>query len=310
MSTIIKSNKPYTGNKTLPNIIDFVATTAERKSYLVDKYSTVSNDTSYITDVNADSLFTKLTTHRNRVLADGGIVPSLAQTLRAMIFASTHGLTSTTFTAISADFGVKMSGSSVTKVYDLSGRDHETNAGSFTKTTVNGLTNISASTISAMMYKGAKFAITDGVILGSSSDDILDDATSYIRTPNILSNIEGTGAPAAYIENNNGSLARLQYTSASGTTLRINLPQTEGNYKKYAGLVGLTTASGSSYLYENGEQKGQLATPSKDLSATDTYLSAQISSAGSMINESWVINSSSQTLAVALSNHLNKAEFA
>ena len=309
MTTVIKSNKAYTGNKTLPNIIDFATTTAERKSYLTDTYAKVSNDTSYITDANADSLFTKLTTHRNRVLADGGIVPSLAQTLRAIIFASTHGLTGTRFTALSADFGVKMDGSVVNKVYDLSGRDLEPLSGAFTKSTVGSLTNVSASVLSSLIHKGEKFAFTSGMILGSSSNDILSDATSRIRTPMIIPNSAGTGTAVAYIENNNGNLAKLSYMVANGTPVFLTTPQSEGNYNKYAGLVGLSIANGSSYLYENGVQKSQSASASKDLSETDTYLSAQISSAGSMLNESWVINSASQSLAVALSNHLNKAEF-
>lgn len=311
MTTVIKSNKAYTGNKSLPNILDFVTTAAERKSYLIDTYAKVSNDTSYITDSNADSLFTKLTTHRNRVLADGGIVPSLAMTLRAIIFAAKNSLTTSQYTALSADFGVKMNGSIVTKVYDLAGRDHEPSAGAFTKNTVGSLTNVSASVISSLMHKAAKFTITSGMILGSSSDDILSDAVSKITAPLLLPNAAGTGSVLhGSVESNNGNQARFWYVLASGTQVSLNAPQVGEDYKKYAGLVGLSVANGSSYLYENGAQKTQSASASKDLSAVDIYLAAQISSTGSMLNESWVINSASQSLAVALSNHLNKAAFA
>lgn len=309
MSTIIKSNKAYTGNKVLPNVIDFITTTSDRKSYLTDIYSTVNNDVSYITDANADNIFSKLKTHRQRVINDGGIVPSLAQTLRALIFSISNNLTSEKFTAASADFGIKIVGNAITKVYDISGRDLEIFGGSFTRANVGNLSNLTANITSTLMYKVAKFSLSEGVIIGSSSDDILSDTTSNIRSPLIFSNSAATGAALVSIENNNGNVARLSYTLSSGTATQLTSSQSGGNYKKYAGLVGLSIPNGASYLYENGVQKSVSQTPSKALAAVDAYLALQIASAGSMLNESWVINSASIDLAIALSDHLNKAIF-
>lgn len=308
MSVILQSNKRYTGSKVLPNIIDSITTTAEKVSYLQRLYSSVKGDTAYITTSNTDSLFNALKAHRDRVINDGGIVLSLAMTLRAIIFATKNSLTSANYSAVSPEFGVKLSGTNIVKVYDLSGRDQTGLTGSFTRTVDNNLNVISASVASSLIAP-VPFTGGAGTIIGSSSNDVNSDTTSLVRAPALFQNAQGTGSRYIDIENNNGNVARLSYMFSSGTAAAINYSQAGANYLKYAGIVGISIGGGASTLYENGTQKSTSTTPSKDLTGLAIYIGATISSANSFLNESWVINSTSQTLAQDLSNHLNKSIF-
>lgn len=308
MATVIQSNKAYTGSKVLPNIIDGVTTTADKTAYLKKLYASVQGDTTYITSANADSLFSTLKTHRNRVLADGGIVLSLAMTLRAIIFADKNSLTTANYSASSVGFGVKLSGISVVKVYDLSGRDLTVLSGSFTRAVDGNLNVSSASSVSSLICT-TPFTGGAGTIVGSCSHDVNNDTTSFIRSPVLAQNAAASGASYASIENNNGNIARLSYTSNSGSVVNLNYSQAGANYLKYAGIAGISIGGGASTLYENGTQKSTSATASKDLTGLSIYVGSTISSANSFLNESWVINSTSTSLAQELSVHLNKSIF-
>lgn len=308
MATVIQSNKAYTGSKVLPNIIDGITTTADKTSYLKKLYASVQGDTTYITSANADSLFSTLKTHRDRVLADGGIVLSLAMTLRAIIFADKNTLTSANYSAYSAGFGVKLSGSTVVKVYDLAGRDQTAVTGSFTRT-IDGNLNVVSASVASSLVAATAFTGGAGTIIGSSSNDVNSDATSLVRAPALLQNAAGTGSRYMDVENNNGNVARLSYMLTSGTVTSVNYNQVGANYLKYAGIAGISIGGGASTIYENGTQKSTSATASKDLTGLAIYLGSTISSANSFLNESWVINSTSTALAQALSVHLNKSVF-
>lgn len=305
MATVIQSNKQYTGTKVLPNIIDSISSTADKVAFLKKLYATVSNDTSYITSQNADALFGTLKAHRERVIADGGIVLSMAHTLRAIVFAAKNALSTANYSAWSPDFGLKLVGSTAVKMYDLSGRDLEASSGTMFKALDNNL-NVVSTNATASMLRTSAFTGSAGIIIGSCSHDIDNGTSTLIRAPSLFQNAAGTGTQIANIENNIGNVARFSYTLASGTAANINYTQVGPNYSKYAGIVGLSVGSGSSYLYENGNQKATSATASKDLTGVAIYPGITISSANSFLNESWMINSTSQALAQALSMHLNK----
>lgn len=308
MATVIQSNKAYTGSKVLPNIIDGITTTTDKTSYLKKLYASVLGDSAYITSANADSLFSTLKTHRDRVIADGGIVLSLAQTLRAIIFALKNSLTTANYSAVSPEFGVKLSGINVTKVYDLAGRDQEVLTGSITRTIDGNLNVISAAAPASLISKAASLTGGVGIIIGSSSHDINSDTTSLVRSPTILQNAAGTGTSFINIENNNGNVARLTYTVASGSTTTASYSQVGAGYLKYAGIVAITNAT-NMFFYENGVQKSTATTTPKDYTGIALYPASTISSANSFLNESWVINSTSTALAQALGIHLNKSIF-
>lgn len=307
MATVIQSNKAYTGSKVLPNIIDGITTTSDKTAYLKKLYASVQGDTTYITSANADSLFSTLKAHRDRVIADGGVVLSLAMTLRAIIFADKNSLTTANYSASSVGFGVKLSGISVVKVYDLSGRDLTVLSGSFSRA-VDGNLNVSSASSGSLICT-TPFTGGSGTIIGSCSNDVNNDTTSFIRSPFLAQNAAASGGLYASIENNNGNVARLSYTLSSGTATTINYSQAGANYLKYAGIVGISIGGGATTLYENGTQKATSATASKDMTGLSIYVGSTISSANSFLNESWIINSTSTSLAQALSVHLNKSVF-
>ena len=308
MATVIQSNKAYTGSRVLPNIIDGITTTADKTAYLKKLYASVQGDTTYITSANADSLFSTLKAHRDRVIADGGVVLSLAMTLRAIIFSDKNTLTSANYSASSVGFGVKLSGISVVKVYDLSGRDLTVLSGSFTRAVDENL-NVSSASSQSSLICTTPLTGGAGTIIGSCSNDVNNDTTSLIRSPFLAQNAAGSGGLYASIENNNGNVARLSYTLSSGTAASLNYNQAGANYLKYAGIAGISIGGGATTLYENGTQKSISGTASKDMTGLPIHVGATISSANSFLNESWVINSISTSLAQALSVHLNKSIF-
>ncbi len=101
------------------NIMDSITSTNNRTTYLKGLLANIGGDSSYITDSNSDAIFTTLNTHRLRVEGDGGTVLSLARTLNAFVFARKNSITDPAlYSAYSANFGYKKSGTSVIKVYD------------------------------------------------------------------------------------------------------------------------------------------------------------------------------------------------
>ncbi|WP_338558078.1 hypothetical protein [Acinetobacter sp. KS-LM10] len=308
MSTVIQSNKKYTGSKALPNIIDSLTTTAQKIEYLKKTYASVNGDSAYITSANADSIFAKLKSHRERVIADGGIVLSNAMTLRAIIFAVKNSLTASVFSAVSVEFGIKTSGGAVLKVYDLSGRDLEPVDVSFGKSEDGNLIVLknTSGTGTGMLTKTSLTA-GSGMIVGMSSNDVNTDAASYVRNT-VYQNTAGTGNAFSIVENNNGNIGRLSYINVAGGFGYASFDQVGSAYKKYSGIVGLIIPTGG-YIFENGLQKGVQILAPKNNAGLAAYPAVVSNSANSFINESWVIVSESRPLAVDLSIHLNKSVF-
>lgn len=300
---------------TQPNILDYLTTTSDRTSQLKKLISTVpGGDVAYITDSNSDSLYNTLQNHRLRVAGDKGEVISTARTLNAIIFAAKNSITSANASAYSPDFGVKFNGTSVIKIYDLYGRDIEilTPTASFELTEDSGLTVIKNLNQATMI---SKTAITGnaGMILGACAHDVDPSSTSTltVRGMFMMDNPNGTGTGLGYLETNYGGLAR-QYYKTVGDVM-TNLSYDQGtNYKKYSGLVGYLSNTGTSQgvprveIYENGSVKSGVSASQKDLSALLIYPTVSMTSLNSFFNESWIIRSTSQPLAIALSSYLNR----
>lgn len=309
MSVVIMSNKAYTGNKALPNIMDSITETASKTQFLKKLYATVGGDPSYITDQNSDSLFLSLKTHKNRVIADGGIVLSLAGTLRGIIFSIQNSLTSTIFSAYSPDFGVKLIGNSVTKMYDISGRDMVMSSGSFEKATDAGF-NVIKNTATSTLIANNFLVGGQGMILGSSLHDADAGSSSSqaVKGMYMSDTANASGIGVGYLESNQGGTSRLYYKRLADGVM-TNLPYDQStNYRKYSGLVGYMSNSNNRVeIYENGVLKAGASAAQVDLSTTNIYPVISALSLNSYIRESWIIKSTSQNLAVTLSNYLNKS---
>lgn len=310
MATVIQSNNVYVGTKSLPNIIDSITSTSAKTEYLKKLLASANLDSTYITDVNSDAIFNTLKLHRTRVISDGGIVLSLAITLKAIVFAFKNSLTSSIYSAYSPEFGLKMNGSSVIKIYDLSGRDYELLSGSLERS-IDGAMNVVKNLItSTMISKQNSIAGGTGMILGACvhDADIAASSSLTVRGMYMSENAAATGTGLGYLETNYGGQARLYYKRAADDVM-TNLPYDQSvNYKKFAGLVGyLSNSNNRVEIYENGVIKAGATAPQKDISASSIYPAMSMLSLNSLYSESWIIKSTSQSLAIALSNHLNKS---
>lgn len=309
MATVIKSNQAYTGSRALPNLIDFVTTTADKVTYLKQKLSIVNGDANYITTSTADSIFTKLMAHRDRVIADGGIVPSLPMTIRAIVFASKNNLSAADYDAVSPEFGVKISGNNVIKVYSLTAIDKESYTGALTRTTNSGLQVLTCSETGGVIAKTPR-RITGGLITGMCAWDVNADSKSYIRGSKLHDNPKGTSNEYAYLETNYGRSWTFVSRSAPYVTDSAAKSSVGDAYEKYAGVVGFRTPTANLFLIKNGVVEHTRQYVFEDWSEIDLYDAIYTNSANSFINEQWLIKSASQELAIALSNHLNKSELA
>lgn len=310
MTVVIQSNVAYTGNKALPNIIDIISGTTTKTQYLRKLYATVGGDTTYITDANSDTLFGSLKSHRARVMADGGIVLSLANTLNAIIFASKNALAAANYSAFSPSFGVKLVGNSVVKLYDIAGRDMKLYVGAFERA-VDAGHNVIKNTATSTLIAESSLLGNQGMILGTSLHDA--DAGSsavsqVVKGMYMSDNAASSGAGSGYLETNNGGISRLHYKRAVDSVM-TNLPYDQSTtYKKYSGLVGYMSNSNNRVeIYENGELKAGATIAQVDLSATNIYPTISALSLNSLVRESWLIRSTSQNLAQALSVYLNKS---
>ena len=309
MATAIQSNMQYVGTRVLPNIIDNITDTATMTEYLKKILATVGGDVSYVTDANSDALFNTLKAHRARVIADGGRVLSIANTLKAIIFAHKNALIDSDYSAYAPDFGIKLSGSTVIKVYDLSGRDMRVLTGVIEQTVDakhNVITNLNAATLIAT----SSIIGATGLILGSSlhDGDAGSSTTQTARGMYLSDNADGTGAGVGSLETNNGGISRLYYKRASDSVM-TSLPYDQtANYKKYSGLVGYMSNSNSRVeIYENNVLKAGSNAAQIDLSAINLYPTISMPALNSFIRESWLIRSTSQVLAQSLSSHLDKS---
>lgn len=309
MATVIQSNNLYAGTKVLPNIIDSITSTTAKTEYLKKLLATSGGDISYVNDANSDALFNALKSHRARVVADGGIILSLANTLKAIVFATQNSLSSPNYSAYAPDFGIKLSGSSIVKLYDISSRDMKVLVGLFERSTDAGhnvIKNLNAGTLIAeSLLQGSQ-----GLILGSSlhDGDAGGSTTQTVRGMYLSDNAGATGTGVGSLETNNGGISRLYYKRASDGVLD-NLPYDQtANYKKYSGLVGYMSNSNTrAEIYENNALKAGSTAAQIDLSGTNIFPVISMPALNSMFRESWLIRSTSQPLAIALSNYLNKS---
>jgi len=309
MAVVIQSNNVYTGNKALPNIIDSITQTSSKTQFLKKLYATINGDTAYITDANSDVLFDALKAHRTRVLADGGLIPSLANTLRALIFANQNSLTIANYSAFAADFGIKLVGNTVTKLYDIAGRDMKVNSGTFERATDAGF-NVLKNTATSTLISESYILGNQGMILGSSLHDADAGSSSSqaVKGMYMSDTANGSGVGVGYLESNQGGSSRLYYKLQANNTM-TSLPYDQSvNYKKYSGLVGyLSNSNNRVEIYENGILKAGATAAQVDLSAVNIYPVISALSLNSFIRESWIIRNTSQNLAMLLSNYLNKS---
>ncbi|MBP2603670.1 hypothetical protein J2770_001045 [Acinetobacter calcoaceticus] len=285
--------------------------TPTKTIFLKKLYALAGEDANYITDANSVDIFAALNNHRLRVNADGGLILSLANTLRALVFAKKNLIQAANFSAYSADFGVKLLGSSntVVKLYDLSGRDMKVLSGAVERSTDQGH-NVLKNTAIATLIALSPISGNQGMILGSSLHDADAGSSSSqaVKGMFMSDNAAASGVSLGYLESNNGGISRLYYRRAvDSQTTNVSYDQTN-NYKRYTGLVGyLSNSNNRVEIYDNGVLKNAATAAQVDISTATIYPTISALSLNSFLRESWIIRSTDQLLAIALSNYLNKS---
>lgn len=310
MSTILISNKSYQGTTPLPNLIDRLTTVDEQSAFLKSLLNSDGLDSKAINPTNTPSLFNSLKSYRARVVADGGIVVSLGHTLNALIFANANSISAADYTAYSAAFGLKIAGNTITKIYDLSSNacDMTATLGSATKAIDSNHAVIKA--VGTTNYTSSKALVgaNGGYVLGASSHDtnVAAGINNSIRAIMLALNASAGGTPPMTLENDNGGSAKVAYTNIDDLSVTTTFPTSGATYKPYSGVSALVQTGIRASLYENGVLKVSSGSSAKNMDAISTYPSFTIYGAGSFVRESWIIRSSSEATAIALSNYLNK----
>lgn len=315
MSTILISNKSYSGNTALPNLIDRITTVDEKTNFLKAMLSGAGVDSSKVNAGNTDSLFNALKSYRSRVVSDGGFIVSMGKTLDALIFANNNSIAAADFAAYSASFGIKtstVSSNTISKVYDLSVNNADitlVSGGAFLRESESShdvfKTTGAASYIS---QKNGILAANGGFVIGTSAHDdtIVGDINNRIRPVYLAVAPSGAGGEHASIEVNQGQTAKLNYIAATNSISTATFTQVGAAYKKYSGLSAVIVDGVTPSFYENGLRMAIGVFAAKSQVGVTVYPSILAHTSNSYLRESWVIRSSSSNLAIELSNYLNK----
>lgn len=310
MSTILISNKVYQGTTSLPNLIDRLTTVDEQSAFLKSLLNSDGLDSKAINPTNTPSLFNSLKSYRARVVADGGIVVSLGQTLNALVFANANSISAADYVAYSAAFGLKIAGNTITKIYDLSSNacDMTATTGSASKAIDSNHAVIKAVSANNFTSSKALVGANGGYVLGASSHDnnVETGLTNSVRPITLALNASAGGTAPMTLENDNGGTAKIVYSTSSDVATTASFPTTGATYKPYSGVSALVQSGVAAKLYENGALKSSSGAVAKNMDAIGVYPSFTIYNAGSFVRESWIIRSSSEATAIALSNYLNK----
>lgn len=318
MSTIIYSDKRYTGSLRLPNIIDSLDTAASKINFINTKLS----NTQKLADDKALAVFDKAKAHRLRVNNDGGQVISLVSVIKALAFAESNNLSATMFSAHSTGFGVKVvSSGKVIKSYGISGIDLHQSVSDVNHAVMRDL-EVYTAPGSSEMVADTPLVAGSSLILGSCMADYgITSNNPYVSAPKLYTEVTKSndvvtpvGTSTAWMSANKGNTTDsyyLDYTATDNSIKNLfeSASATSGVYRfAWDGLVGMIDSSSGISLYRNGSvSKTDTSSLAKNLAGSNLYLALQfftVTYGG--INEFWVINSSSTEIAKNLSVHLNK----
>lgn len=320
MSLILKTDVKYTGVVAARHILEFLNTPTEKTVYLKRMLSDINADSSYVTDATSPNITTKLLAHIKRVQLLGASVLSINYTLKAIIFVIKNNLSDADYTSFSADFGSELDASSrVIKVHTLDGSALSPIGSAPPPLQVKNIGGVNV------------MCQQDGSALGGV---LADDTTSQsinlgLIVGQCLSTVDN--GSRRFFELRDGALFNtilwlgttpLKTSSASNVSLL--LPVTGAT--QAGGKSVVSSGNGSDYFhkkgivakYEYGTVNNKLfVSGSEKIANTGTDTCFDMSSYGvqsyvssasqqSGVIEAWVINSKNDSLANALSIHLNR----
>ena len=317
MSLLFKTDVVYTGIAQAKHILELLITPQDKLDYMNKMLSSVKATSNYLTINNADDVVTSLLSHVRAVQSKGAKALSLPYTLKAIIFVMQHGLQNSDFIALSPDFGVSYSDvtGNVLKIYSLNGGDFYNHTEFFSVGKPDGfnvLRNRLASPSPIVAYNTiGGFEFTNGIILGNCVDITAAGGGTFTELRDIAAFNTAIGAKLAINATASSSNATISIPTTSENAVGYSKQIVLGdqNSHRAAGVVSAYHyGSVDSKIFFNGstilantESSGMLSLSSKKV--TPVLIGRGLTS---NIIEMWFIDSNSDSIAVALSNHLNR----
>lgn len=317
MSLILKTDVKYTGVVEARHILELLQVASEKTNYIKNMLAEIGADSSYVTNATSPTIITKLLDHVKLVQKAGATVLSMPYTVKAIIFVLKNNLADDSYSCFSPDFGVSyFPNGNIDKVYGLSGNTGSELAGySFKLGSIanNNILVAASTTVDGVIRSNKPLKVSAGIIMGTCYK--LNVPTSGLWSIFRLLNAADTReylAPELLAVTNASTSTISMHISKGGATTRGTLRTVAGNpadFLHLAGVVGkLEYNTNLNKIYVNG---AELLNNSGDETMFDLSTYSIKTHAGMGTNttgllEQWVINSKSDTLAQALSKHLNR----
>ncbi|HAV5390979.1 TPA: hypothetical protein JI093_05615 [Acinetobacter baumannii] len=314
MGNTFVSNKPYLGIIPLPNAFDDIAKNdginrdLEKYKFVLNVLGNESIDLTDITQEVALTLFNSAMTHRNRIVADGGVGINYSKLIKALNFIRTNSINN--FVSLSLAFGYKVNtAKQLIKLYSLSGSTFDAIVDTPTRCKANGLdiqtTTTNATTITvqqAFKPKNPLFGIS-GEFLSTTEAGSITLGTQNTAATSGITAYESIALAAL-----NGISTGTYRNTGNASTSRTM--EQDRNYNKKGVALLLSDAF---HAYSDAYSKDLMysyTTAKQDMSNTDSYVSIRLSSSANSgentkFREAWFISDGNATTAKNLSKHLN-----
>lgn len=305
MTRVYESDTEYTGTGNPPLIIEFLDTEG-KIDYLQRILANEGKPTAIVGSINVEYIAKYYNDYLSYVYKDGGTIGSKAEVIQALAFAKGQSLAYENFSAFSAKFGYKLSGGFVSKIYSLGATNELTVniANSVEVTTDDSRKVLNFIGATAAFSSNRTLSMLNGIIAGTSCRDFGNVNTNSMRGVVLSGSSTTTLNTHTELGHNlpTGNYAK-HYVASALTTIGDNATGDLG----YSGLATIAKVGATAKLWKNGSV---VATGGEQMAYTlpNTYLFiANGNVANSKLYESWLIFSSSETIAANLSSYLNNS---
>lgn len=301
---IVSDSQPAAGI-VLPTVFDFLDQQGSIE-LLQSILAAEGKPTNIVDSTNVDYIAQNFSKYTSYVYGDDGVIGSEAAVIQALAFAKGQSLAYENFSAFSAKFGYKLSGGFVSKIYSLGATNELTVniANSVEVTTDDSRKVLNFIGATAAFSSNRTLSMLNGIIAGTSCRDFGNVNTNSMRGVVLSGSSTTTLNTHTELGHNlpTGNYAK-HYVSSALTTIGDNATGDIG----YSGLATIAKVGATAKLWKNGSV---VATGGEQMAYTlpNTYLFiANGNVANNKLYESWLIFSSSETIAANLSSYLNNS---
>ena len=299
MSKVWNSNKPYTGLIKLRNTIDLITSVAEKAKYIKSALEIESVNTSAISDATAASIFDLLQTHRQRVVADGGVVGSGSKTIKAIHFATTNSLTD--YIALSAAFGYKANSLGVpSKLYSISGATCDAVVDVPDRVLISDLNIVGNSDIASSITSQVALNAKNPIFAVSGEHLVTNVGAIQLVTQNTVATSGITTYESLALNALNSGITALVRNATDTSSSRSLSANKDYNKKGVALFLAASqielhtpaiTPTPSTFSYTETR---------KDMSAVPVYVNAKTVGKNAIFREIWFVSNGTSSLAQKL----------